>query len=652
MRKKAQESKGFDAYIEDMPMYLFNNGTNYESYRMLGAHKATDKGGREGYLFAVWAPNAVSVSVVCDANGWDREKGVMNKHLSSGIWEVFLPDVCEGQNYKFSIETRKGDIILKADPYAFYSEVRPDTASVTADIGYKWSDSAWMKNRRAQTPYDKPINIYEMHFGSWKKKEDGSYLTYKEMAKELIPYVKEMGYTHIELMPICEYPFDGSWGYQVTGYYSANSRYGTPTELKAFINACHKNGIGIIMDWVPAHFPRDAHGLANFDGTPLFEHPDTRRGEHKEWGTLVFDWTKTEIFSFLISNALFWLSEYHIDGLRVDAVSSMLYLDYNRRDGEWLPNKYGGKENLEAIDFLQKLNIAVFERFPDALMIAEESTAWGGVTMPTDAGGLGFNFKWNMGWMHDMLDYMQCDPLFRKGNHNKLTFPMMYAFSENYILALSHDEVVHGKRSLLDKMWGSYEEKFAELRLLYAYMYAHPGKKLLFMGGEFGQFVEWRFADQLDWMLEDYELHSKMRKYCADLGKFYTSHPSLFEIERESGEWRGFKWLNANDYENSVLSFMRMSASGDEKIAVVINFTPVGRSKYVVGVPEYGEYETIMSTNAKSYGGDGKGSRKIKAKAVPCGEFPYSIELNLPPLTAMYMRFKPKTMPVKSKKKV
>ena len=637
--KKTKKADSSAVWIDENARYLFNQGANYESYRMLGAHKKQDANGKEGYLFAVWAPNAVSVSVVCDGNGWDRSKGRMFCHQSSGIWEVFLPDVTAGQNYKYSIETRRGEIILKADPYAFYSEVRPDTASVTADLSYTWMDEAWMKERTETSPYDKPLNIYEMHFGSWQTKEDGSYYTYTEMIDRLIPYLKAMGYTHVELMPICEYPFDGSWGYQVTGYYSANSRYGTPTELKALIDALHQNGIGVIMDWVPAHFPKDAHGLAQFDGTALFEHPDTRRGEHKEWGTLVFDWTKTEIFSFLISNALFWLSEYHMDGLRVDAVSSMLYLDYNRRDGEWLPNKYGGKENLEAIDFLQKLNIAVFERFPNVLMIAEESTAWGGVTKPAHEGGLGFNFKWNMGWMHDVLDYMQCDPLFRKGNHTKLTFPMMYAFAENYILALSHDEVVHGKRSLLDKMWGCYDQKFAQLRLLYAFMMAHPGKKLLFMGGEFGQFVEWRFAEQLDWMLEGYEAHAKMRRFSAELNHFYREHPSFYEIERESGDWKGFRWLNPEDYDNSVLSFLRKDASGKEAIAVILNFTPVAREKYRVGVPSPGEYEVVLSTNAKAFGGDGKGSKKAKAVKVASNGYSYSITLNLPPLSGFYLKY-------------
>ncbi len=626
-------------HIDEAPMYLFNNGTNYESYRMLGAHKIKDNSG-DGYLFAVWAPNAASVSVVGDMNGWDREKGIMKKHTNSGIWELFIEGATENQNYKFSIEDKSGKIVLKSDPYAFYSEVRPATASVTTDLSYEWNDSEWIEKRSKTEPYNKPINIYEMHFGSWKTHDDGEYLTYTEMIDELIPYVKKLGFTHIELMPICEYPFDGSWGYQVTGYYSANSRYGHPCELKAFIDACHREGIGVIMDWVPAHFPKDEHGLAKFDGSHLFENPDSRLGEHKEWGTLVFDWTKTEVSSFLISNALFWIAEYHMDGLRVDAVSSMLYRDYNRRDGEWLPNEYGGKENIEAIEFLQTLNKAVFERFPNTLMIAEESTAWGGVTMPAHMGGLGFNYKWNMGWMHDILDYMQCDPLFRKGNHNKLTFPMMYAASENYILALSHDEVVHGKRSLLDKMWGTYEEKFAELRLLYAYMYAHPGKKLLFMGGEFGQFVEWRFAEQLDWCLDDYELHRKMRKYCGELNKIYKERSSFYEIEREQGDWKGFKWLNADDRDNSVLSFMRINSSDTERIAVVLNFTTVERKGYRVGVPYEGEYEVILSTNAKSFGGDGRGTRRVKAKKKEADGYPYSITLDIKPLTGLYLKHK------------
>ncbi len=633
MRKNGKAGGKPPGQLDNAAMYLFNRGVNYESYRMLGAHPMEN-----GYRFGVWAPNAKSVSVVCDSNGWDRTKGVMTLHQNAGIWEVLLPDVAKGENYKFSIEAPNGEILLKADPYAFAAEVRPDTASVTADLEYSWQDDLWMKKRENTPLYDKPVNIYEMHFGSWKQKEDGSFYTYTEMIDLLIPYLTEMGYTHVEMMPLSEYPFDGSWGYQVTGYYAANSRYGKPVELKALIDALHQNGIGVIMDWVPAHFPKDAHGLARFDGTALYEHPDSRRGEHKEWGTLVFDWTKTEIFSFLISNALFWLEEYHVDGLRVDAVSSMLYHDYNRRDGEWLGNQYGGKENLEAIDFLQKLNTAVFERFPNVMMIAEESTAWGGVTAPVHEGGLGFNFKWNMGWMHDVLDYMQCDPLFRKGNHNKLTFPMMYAFAENYILALSHDEVVHGKRSLLDKMWGTYEEKFAELKLLYTFMYSHPGKKLLFMGSEFGQFAEWKFAEGLDWLLEDYDSHRKLRQFCKDLNIFYREHPSLYEIEREQGDWKGFRWLKADDGNNSVLAFLRADAKGEETLVAVLNFTPVEHKKYLVGVPEKGEYEVVLSTNQKRYGGDGRGSKRCKAKKRVVDGFPYSIELALPPLTAFYLK--------------
>ncbi len=637
-------------FLEEFPMYLFNRGENFESDRLLGAHFYQTQDGSVGYLFSVWAPHARSVSVVCDRNHWNRDCNPMHLHRESGIWECFFPQMQAGETYKFSIETQRGEVLLKSDPFAFYGEVRPGTASVTADLTYQWGDEKWMAKREAEPPYDRPISIYELHFGSWRKKEDGSFYTYGEMIEELIPYLEEMGYTHLELMPICEYPFDGSWGYQVTGYYAANSRFGTPKELKQLIDALHQHGIGVIMDWVPGHFPRDAHGLAQFDGTPLYEHPDSRKGEHKEWGTLVFNWEKTEITSFLISNALFWLREYHMDGLRVDAVSSMLYLDYNRNHGEWIPNIYGGNENLEAVAFLQKLNQTVFEQFPNVLMVAEESTAWDGVTKAVHDGGLGFNFKWNMGWMHDVLEYMQSDPLFRKGQHHKLTFPMMYASAENYILPLSHDEVVHGKRSLLDKMWGSYDQKFAGLRLLYAFMYAHPGKKLLFMGGEFGQFVEWRYQEELDWMLEDYESHRKLRQFSADLNHFYREHPSFYEIEREFGPWRGFQWLNVEDADNSVLSFLRKDDKGKEAIAIVLNFTPVERKRYVVGVPTLGEYRVVLRTNDKKYGGDSKGSRKVKARRKPANGYPYSIVLSIPPLTGFYMEALPEeSVPSKGK---
>nr|QGT51029.1 1,4-alpha-glucan branching enzyme GlgB [uncultured Firmicutes bacterium] len=630
--------KGSDSGVLNQElMYLYNTGQNFECYHILGAHKHTSADGKQGFLFSVWAPNARSVSVVCDSNGWDRDKGVMIPHSKFGIWERFMEGVQTGENYKFSIETSDGKIVLKADPVAFYSEVRPATASVTADISYDWGDKKWMKHRAATPPYDRPINIYELHFGSWKTHEDGSYLSYTEMADELIPYLTEMGYTHVEMLPLTEYPFDGSWGYQVSGYYSANSRYGTPVQLKEFIDRCHAAGIGVLMDWVPAHFPKDEFALAKFDGTCLYEHPDSRRGEHFEWGTLVFDWTKSEIFSFLISNAVFWLSEYHLDGLRVDAVSSMLYLDYNRSNGEWLPNKYGGKENLEAIEFLRQLNRVVFERFPNVLMIAEESTSWGGVTKPAHEGGLGFNYKWNMGWMNDILRYMSMDPYFRKFNHSSLTFSMMYSYSENFILALSHDEVVHGKKSLIDKMYGTYEEKFAGLRLLYAYMYAHPGKKLLFMGDEFAQFIEWRFYEQLDWILLDYETHRQMMEYSKQLNHFYKEHKAFHTNDMD---WNGFEWINADDADRSILSFIR--SGGRERIVVVANFTPVEYGEYVIGVPSAGEYEVVFSTDDKVFGGRGIGKAKYKAVKKGFGTFAYTLKLDVPPLSAIYLKKAPR----------
>ena len=612
-------------------MFLFNEGKNFKSYNMLGAHREDG-----GWRFAVWAPNAVSVSVVCDTNGWDREKGKMTLYPRTGIWVCFVENAQAGENYKFSIETKNGDIVLKCDPFAFESEVRPDNASRLSDLSFDWKDGEWLKKRAATAPYDKPINIYELHFGSWKQHEDGSFLTYTEMADELIPYVKEMGYTHIEVMPICEYPFDGSWGYQISGYYSANSRYGKPTELKHFVDRCHAAGIGIIMDWVPAHFPKDAYALARFDGTPLFEHPDSRLGEHKEWGTLVFNWQRTEIHSFLISNAMFWLEEYHMDGLRVDAVSSMLYLDYNRPSGEWLPNKHGGKENLDAIEFLQKLNVEVFKRFPNVLMIAEESTAWGGVTKPVYEGGLGFNYKWNMGWMNDILKYMSMDPYFSGSNHNLLTFSMMYAYSENYILPLSHDEVVHGKCSLINKMYGSYEQKFASLKLLYAFMYAHPGKKLLFMGGEFGQFIEWRFAEGLDWLLLGYETHAKLKKFVEDLNNYYRSNKSMYEND---ADWDGFEWLDASDTLHSTVSFMRISRSKRDRTIVAANFAAAPYKDCEIKVPTSGVYEAVLDTERTEYGGGTDSVLSCTAKKkIKDGKSCWVINMDLPELSAVYLK--------------
>ncbi len=634
MKKTTLQSKKITPPDEPL-MYLFNRGKHYNIYKMLGAHKEK-VGNKSGYRFAVWAPNAKSVSLVCNKNGWDAAANPMTLREKHGIWETFAEGIEEGEVYKYLIETPGGELIYKADPVAFSSELRPATASVTADLSYSWNDGAWMAKRNVTAPYDKGINIYEMHFGSWKTHEDGSFLTYREMAKELIPYIKKQGYTHIELMPLAEYPYDGSWGYQVTGYFSATSRYGQPTDLKYFIDECHKAGISVIMDWVPAHFPRDAHGLARFDGTCLYEHPDSRRGEHKEWGTLVFDWTKTEIHSFLISNAVFWLDEFHFDGLRVDAVSSMLYLDYNR-GGDWLPNKYGGKENLEAIAFLQELNRVVFERFPNVMMIAEESTAWGGVTKPVHEGGLGFNFKWNMGWMNDILRYMSMDPYFRGSNHNLLTFSMMYAYAENYILPLSHDEVVHGKKSLIDKMYGDYDQKFASLRLLYSFMYAHPGKKLLFMGGEFAQFIEWRFAEGLDWLLLGYDRHRQMLEFTRDLNKFYTSHKAFYEND---SDWDGFEWINPGDSEHSTISFIRKSHSGRDKIIAVLNFAAQEHKAYKVGVWQSGEYEIIFTSDDEKYGGEGKAKGTFKAKKGKTGDFDYYIEVDLPQLSSMYLKKK------------
>ncbi|MBR2452713.1 MAG: 1,4-alpha-glucan branching protein GlgB [Clostridia bacterium] len=614
-------------------IFLFNEGKNFKSYNIFGAHKCCFEGA-SGYRFAVWAPNAKSVSVVCDKNGWDRSKNPMEL-LNGGVWCGFVEGARVGENYKYSIETKRGEIVLKADPFAFSSELRPETASKIADMEYAWGDRKWLDMRGRTAPYDKPMNIYELHFGSWKRKENGEFLTYEEMTEELIPYVKEMGYTHIELMPMAEYPFDGSWGYQVTGYFSANSRYGSPKGLKAFIDKCHRAGISVIVDWVPAHFPRDEHGLRLFDGTPLFEHPDSRLGEHKEWGTLVFNWGKTEIHSFLISNAMFWFEEYHVDGLRVDAVSSMLYLDYNRRDGEWLANCYGGNENLEAIEFLKKLNSVVFESFPNALMIAEESTAWGGVTKPVYEGGLGFNFKWNMGWMNDILRYMALDPYFRGSNHDMLTFSMMYAYSENYILPLSHDEVVHGKRSLLDKMYGSYEQKFKSLRLLYMFMYAHPGKKLLFMGGELGQFSEWRFADSLDWNLMDFDSHRGVKKFVKDLNGFYKNNRSMYENDQS---WEGFSWIDERDRERSVISFLRKSKSRRDTTIVALNFAAQGYENYEIGVPSRGDYEIVLCSEDGRYGGEMKKLPKITAKKCKNERFPYSITVDLPELSGMYIK--------------
>jgi len=623
--------------ITDYQLYLFNQGTNYHSYKMLGAH-LLEKDGVVGTHFAVWAPNARRVSVVGDFNCWDGRAHVMNRLGDSGVWELFIPGVKEFDLYKYEIENFYGQVVLKSDPYAFYSELRPCTASVVYNLHrYKWRDDEWMRQRAATPIYDKPLLIYEVHLGSWRRKEGNGFLSYRELAKELIPYVKDMGYTHIELLPVAEHPYDGSWGYQTTGYYSVTSRYGTPEDFMFFVDECHLAGIGVILDWVPAHFPRDGHGLIRFDGTALYEHEDPRRGEHPHWGTLIFNYGRNEVRSFLISNAVFWFDVYHVDGLRVDAVASMLYLDYGKSWGEWLPNRYGGKENLEAIEFMRKMNEVVFHYFPNVLMIAEESTAWPMVTRPVYLGGLGFNYKWNMGWMNDILRYMSLDPIYRKWHHENLTFSMVYAFSENFILPLSHDEVVHGKRSLLDKMPGDYWQKFANLRLLYGYMMAHPGKKLLFMGGEFGQFAEWNFGASLDWHLLDYEMHRKLHYYVKMLNHFYLENRALWECDHG---WEGFRWIDHHDYSQSIVSFIRKGKEQDDWLIVVCNFTPVVRHGYRIGVPWPGEYREVFNSDDPAYGGSGQGNFDvIVSENVPWHGFSQSISITLPPLAVVFFKY-------------
>lgn len=613
------------AGISEFQTYLFNSGDNFKSYEMLGSHKVSVED-EKGWRFAVWAPNAVSVSLVGDFNNWTPGNKILSPINSTGIWYGFFTDIKEGMLYKYAVEGKDGEIFYKADPYAFEAELRPGTASVVKELSpYKWSDKRWLNKREKKNNINGPMNIYEVHPGSWKIHDDGSFYSYTELADELIPYVLEMGYTHIELMPVMEYPFDGSWGYQVTGYFAATSRYGKPEQFKYFVNKCHNAGIAVIMDWVPAHFPRDAHGLRMFDGSPVYEYADSRMGEHKDWGTMVFDYSKSEVVSFLISSAYFWASEYHVDGLRVDAVSSMLYRDYSRNDGEWAANIYGGNQNLEAIDFFRKLNRIMCTEFPNFIMIAEESTAWPLVTAPPQDGGLGFNFKWNMGWMNDTLRYMSMDPYFRKDNHSLLTFMMMYAYSENFILPLSHDEVVHGKHSLIDKMFGTYEEKFDAYKTLLGYFMTMPGKKLMFMGGELGQFLEWRFDDQLEWNLMDIDAHVKLHRYVRDLNHFYIENKALWELEQS---WDGFKWINDSDNENSVLSYIRLGKKPKDKVVVVANFTPVDRPIYKIGVPEEGEYEVIIHSNSTKYGGSRRiGKKKYKTRPEQFSDMQYTIKV-------------------------
>ena len=633
--KKKQTETGF---ITAGDRYLFGEGTHYEIYNKLGAHPKTFNG-KTGYYFAVWAPHAASVSVVGDFNNWDPDACPMQVLETSGIYERFIPGIKPGELYKFAITTQTGKVIFKADPFAQYAEYRPGTASITAfSDNFHWNDAAWVQKRESINPCEAAMSIYEVHLGSWKKKnrpEKDGYYTYKEAAAELAAYVKEMGYTHIELMGIAEHPYDGSWGYQVTGYYAPTSRYGTPEEFKYFVNYMHKKGIGVILDWVPAHFPRDAHGLADFDGQPLFEYADPRKGEHPDWGTKVFDYEKHEVSNFLIANALYWIEQFHIDGLRVDAVASMLYLDYGRKDGEWVPNRYGGNQNLEAIEFFRHLNSIVAQRGHGAMVIAEESTAWPLVTHDPKEGGLGFTFKWNMGWMHDFLEYMKLDPYFRKFNHHKMTFGLTYFNSENFILVLSHDEVVHLKCSMINKMPGLFEDKFANLKAGYTFMLGHPGKKLLFMGQDLGQLHEWDEKVSLDWHLTVEDLHKDLQNYVRDLLHIYQKHPALYESD---DDWDGFSWINANDGDRSIYSFVRYAKNHKKSLLFVCNFTPVARPDYRVGVPKRGNYTLILDNEHGAYK-TGEKAPVFKAVKSECDGQPYSVALPLSAYGTAILRF-------------
>jgi 1,4-alpha-glucan branching enzyme len=632
----------FPFFLTDFDLHLMNEGRHFDAYEKLGAHLHT-VAGVPGTHFAVWAPAAKRVSIVGDMNHWDGRVHPMRPRGSSGIWELFLPEVGEGAVYKYEIVGPRGNLLpLKADPYAFRGELRPDNGSVVGNLqSHQWNDAAWIAHRQQKNWLESPVSIYEVHLGSWRRvpEDHNRWLSYRELADQLIPYVKELGYSHIELLPIMEHPFNGSWGYQTLGYYAATSRFGTPADFQEFVDRCHQAGIGVLLDWTPAHFPRDAHGLSQFDGTHLFEHADPRQGAHPDWGTLVYNYGRNEVRNYLISNALFWLDKYHIDGLRVDAVASMLYLDYSRKPGEWVPNRYGGRENLEAVEFFKTLNAVAHERFPGILTIAEESTAWPSVSRPTYLGGLGFSLKWNMGWMNDTLKYLSANPIYRKYEHNKITFSLIYAFSENFVLPFSHDEVVHGKNSLLHKMPGDLWQQFANLRLLYAYQYAHPGKKLLFMGQEFGQREEWNEARSLDWHLLQWDSHRGIQKLVTDLNHLMAAEPALHQVDFD---WRGFEWIDCNDGDNSVLSFVRNGKTPDELFVVVLNATPVVREGYIVGVPRAGFYKEVLNTDASHYGGSNVGNIGGQNAANDSRQGrPYSLCLTLPPLSALFLKWTP-----------
>ena len=635
-----------NVFLTDTDKYLFGKGTHYEIYEKLGAH-ITEADGRKGVYFAVWAPNAAGICVVGDFNNWCGDNYEMRRHDDSGIFELFTENAHEGSLYKYLIYTKDGRMLYKADPYATYSQRRPDNASIVYDINrYQWNDGQWLAEEEKVAPTKKPMAIYEVHLGSWKKKDDGTpegFLNYRESAVQLVDYMKYMGYTHIELMGIAEHPFDGSWGYQVTGYFAPTSRYGTPEDFMYFVDYLHQNGIGVILDWVPAHFPKDAHGLANFDGTPTYEYADSRKGEHPDWGTKIFDYGRTQVISFLISNALYWVEKFHVDGLRVDAVASMLYLDYGRNQGQWVPNKYGGNGNLEAMDFFRHLNSVMRSRNPRAITIAEESTAWPGITASEEEGGLGFTFKWNMGWMHDFLEYMKLDPYFRSNNHNKMTFAMTYAYSENFILVLSHDEVVHLKCSMINKMPGEYEDKFANLKVGYTFMMGHPGKKLLFMGQDFGQWAEWSEAKSLDWHLTNENMHSDLQKYVKSLLSIYNRYKACYELDQDP---EGFEWMDPDDNTRSIYSFVRKTMDGRDSILYVCNFTPVARPDFRVGVPCPGRYTLLLNEKCE------EGTEYI-AEKIPTDRMEYSIPLPLAPYGTAIIKFNYKKVkkPIKKIKK-
>ena len=627
----------FGPVLTDFDLHLFAEGTHYRAWEQLGARRLTI-GDVTGVHFAVWAPNAQRVSVVGDFNHWDGRVHPMRRLMPSGIWELFVPELGNGTRYKYEVRTPEGHLLQKADPFARAAEAPPRTASlVWTEDGYAWNDHIWMSRRASAGGWlDRPMSIYEVHLGSWRRHDDGSCLSYRELADTLVPYAAGMGYTHVELMPVMEHPFGGSWGYQVVGFYAPTGRFGTPDDFRYFVDRCHQQGLGVILDWVPGHFPKDEHGLARFDGTALYEHVDPRRGEHREWGTLVFNYGRDEVRTFLLSNALYWLESFHADGLRVDAVASMLYLDYSRPEGEWLPNQHGGRENVEAVEFLKHLNAATHGRAPGTITIAEESTSWPGVSRPAYAGGLGFTYKWNMGWMHDMLSYVQQDPVHRRWHHDQITFSMLYAFSENFVLPFSHDEVVYGKQSMLDKMPGDAWQQHATLRALYGYLFGHPGKKLMFMGAEFGQRHEWNHDAGLDWPIAGDPLHAGLQAWVRDLNHIYAREPSLHQVDFDAA---GFSWVDCEDRDNSVISFIRRARTERDFSLVVVNFTPVGRTHYRVGVPEAGWYRELLNSDAALYGGSNTGNAGgLAAEAVPADGLPFSLDLFVPPLGCLFLK--------------